>query len=258
MTWTSRFAVFSQLQHAHLVHKTTMTDTPVAAAASAAAPAAAAAAAPAPASNGDYQEKSDTESRRYQHLLLALEKTLTESKRTLDARSAASEAFGNDTHSFDEDGGKSGVDVLADLVHECVDTANDQVREGIAAVLQSNDAAARLALLDRLLDHYDRADRTVRDAEESDRASARDAVQDVALPDGVDVMDVLSYQAYRIKVQERDALLAELASVEAENDAIARQIEKGSALIQDAVQEVEGKGKVLDKTADVGSFSGVS
>ena len=71
-------------------------------------------------------------------------------------------------------------------------------------------------------------------------------------------MDVLSYQAYRIKVQERDALLAELASVEAENDAIARQIEKGSALIQDAVQEVEGKGKVLDKTADVGSFSGVS
>ena len=71
-------------------------------------------------------------------------------------------------------------------------------------------------------------------------------------------MDCLSYQAYRIKVQERDALLAELASVEAENDAIARQIEKGSALIQDAVQEVEGKGKVLDKTADVGSFSGVS
>ena len=29
-------------------------------------------------------------------------------------------------------------------------------------------------------------------------------------------------------------------------------------IVQDAVQEVEGKGKVLDKTADVGSFSGVS
>lgn len=190
---------------------------------------------------------------------MALEKTLTESKRTLDARSAAAEAFGSDTHSFDEDGGgKSGVDVLADLVHECVDTANDQVREGIAAVLSSNDAAARLALLDDLLDHFDAADQAARDAEESDRASARDAVQDVTLPEGVDVTDVLSYQAYRIKVQERDALLAELASVEAENDSIARQIEKGSALIKDAVRQVEDKGKVLEKTADVGSFSGVS
>lgn len=233
-----------------------MTDT--AAAAASAAPAAAAAAAPAAAAASSQDQGDPTNSRRYRHLLMALEKTLTESKRTLDARSAAAEAFGNDTHSFDEDGGKSGVDVLADLVHECVDTANDQVREGISAVLSSNDAAARLALLDDLLDHFDAADRAARDAEESDRASARSAVQDVTLPEGVDVTDVLSYQAYRIKVQERDALLAELASVEAENDSIARQIEKGSALIKDAVQEVEEKGKILEKTADVGSFSGVS
>ena len=233
-----------------------MTDT--AAAAASAAPAAAAAA-PASASASSQDQGADpTNSRRYRHLLMALEKTLTESKRTLDARSAAAEAFGSDTHSFDEDGGKSGVDVLADLIHECVDTANDQVRESISAVLSSNDAAARLALLDELLDHFDAADRAEREAEESDRASARGAVQDVTLPEGVDVTDVLSYQAYRIKVQERDALLAELASVEAENDSIARQIEKGSALINDAVQQVEDKGKILEKTADVGSFSGVS
>jgi len=240
-----------------------MTDTDRAATAASAAPAAAAAAAGpslSVASTGDQGESNTENSRRYRHLLMALEKTLTESKRTLDARSAAAEAFGADTHSFDEDGGggKAGVDVLADLIHECVDAANDQVREGIAAVLSSNDAAARLALLDQLLDHFEAADQAARDAEESDRASARSAVQDVTLPEGVDAMDVLSYQAYRIKVQERDALLAELASVEAENDSIARQIEKGSALIQDAVQQVEEQGKVLEKTADVGSFSGVS
>lgn len=206
----------------------------------------------------------EPESRRYRFLSRCIDKALTESRSKLDARSAVRECYGDDCAIFDEEdisgsgsGTRSGEEVLAELVDNILESANDRLRSEIDDILLTGDVRAKLHLLDSLLDQYAKRDRDAKDAEEADRNSALAAAELAKLPGGIGPEDVLTYHAHQIKVQERDALSAELASVEADNDALRKQIDRGTELIRQSVQDVEAKGKIMERAADIGTFSGV-
>lgn len=205
-------------------------------------------------------------SRRYRFLSRCIDKALTESRSKLDARAAVRECYGDDCAIFaDEDtsgagtsGGRSGgEEVLAELVDNVIENANDRLRSEIEGILRTGDVGAKLRLLDTLLDQYAKRDREAKVAEETDKNSALAAAEMATLPSGIGPEDVLTYHAHQIKVQERDALLAELASVEADNGALRKQIDRGKALIGQTVKDMEDKGRIMEKTADIGTFSGV-
>ena len=203
----------------------------------------------------------EPESRRYRFLSRCIDKALTESRSKLDARSAVKECYGDDCAIFaDEDTtttARSGEEVLAELVDNVIENANDRLRSEFEAVLGAGDVQAKLRLLDSIIDRYSKRDHDAKLAEETDRNSARAAADMATLPHGVTPQDVLTYHAHHIKVQERDALLDELASVEADNDALRKRIDRGTELIRQTVKDVEDKGKIMERTADVGTFSGV-
>mmetsp|Transcript_7103 Transcript_7103/g.13956 ORF Transcript_7103/g.13956 Transcript_7103/m.13956 type:complete len:233 (-) Transcript_7103:413-1111(-) len=209
---------------------------------------------------------SEPESRRYRFLSRCIDKALTESRSKLDARSAVKECYGDDCAIFaDEDStttsssgtARSGEEVLAELVDNVIENANDRLRSELEAVLGEGDVQVRLRLLDSIIDRYSKRDRDAKLVEETDRNSARAAADMATLPPGVTPQDVLTYHAHHIKVQERDALLDELAMVEADNDSLRKQIDRGTELIRQTVKDVEDKGKIMERTADVGTFSGV-
>uniref|UniRef100_A0A7S2A1Q6 Uncharacterized protein n=1 Tax=Trieres chinensis TaxID=1514140 RepID=A0A7S2A1Q6_TRICV len=207
--------------------------------------------------HSDTGHEQHVESKRYNSLVSAIKKALLETRNSIDTKAAVAECFDVSMYADGDGGQDETTDMLANLIGGVIDRVNDQITSEIDIILKREGAREKLVALDRIIDEFEREEREKSQAEDMDRMSSREAVALSCLPPEISPDDVFNFHAYSIKMKERDGLLAEIASVEAENESLQKEIEQGRVLIGAAVAGVETKGKYIEKSATACSYSGV-
>lgn len=214
-------------------------------------------------SSSSLKKSSPGESRRLNQLYLALEKSLSESKKQINCHDAVSECYGENISVFassNPDSSKSNDDddaseMLASLLSERLERINERVRDSFRLFLEQNDVESKLHRFDRAVDACEQSVRMAKLSEEKDKQSARSAAENVSLPEGITVESIMRYQAYRLKEEEKLKLLAEINSVESENKAIEENIAEKETLLKSYLEDINQRNEKMKKTANIHTFS---
>mmetsp|Transcript_5792 Transcript_5792/g.10261 ORF Transcript_5792/g.10261 Transcript_5792/m.10261 type:complete len:212 (-) Transcript_5792:150-785(-) len=201
-------------------------------------------------------EGNDPEAKRFRRLVDVIDKALEESKKGIDTKAAIVDSYGDDASIFG--GGDDGNDMLSKLLEGMIDRVNDRVKTEVMDVLKKECVNDKLLRFENLIEHFEQIDQEEREVEKNDKNSARNAADEAKLPGGITPEDIINFHAYRVKTQERDQLLAEVTSIEAENEAIQSNIQQANDSIKKYMDQMDAKGKSLEGAADLCSFSVVS
>jgi len=206
---------------------------------------------------------TEGESKRFKQLFLALEKALSESQKQVDCHEAVSECYNENISMFASstcadniNGDDDARDMLASLVSERLQRINERVKENLCEFLEQNDMKSKLLRFEQALEEHERLNRSTKHSEEQDKRSAQLAAENTTLPEGVKVEDILKFHAYRLKQDEKQKLLAELSSIEAENKAIEQSIREKEIAIEAHIDEINKINESMADVADHNSFSG--
>lgn len=231
--------------------------------------------------NESMSTKNEPQAKRMAYFLKLIDKALLEAGKSIDPRQAVIECYGEDASMFagdaksddNDDDSKAigsagnklaeekGREVLAELVKETICRVNESIKEGILEVLEREDVNGKMLKLERIIDEYNHHEKQTKKKEEDDKA-LRDGMKEkvVKLPNGMTPADLVNYHAYKLRIEERDKLLAEIASIEAENEAIERQIEKGRGAVKRRLEEISEISDDVSGAASANAcvFSGIS
>ena len=222
--------------------------------------------------------KDHKESKRMQQFLRVLDKALYESRISIDTLNAVEECYGkdaaifaglgedcdeNDSTSFSkenrkrtrEEDEKEGRIVLAKLIDDMLDRINEEMRIEVKAMIQRTDLPAKFAKLEKIAHILQKKDNEKKLQEEAERRKLKEALKQLTnLPDDCEPMHVINYHAYKVKLEQKEALLAEICSIDAEINNIQAQISKVNETIQNGLQDIEEFGDAISSAADICSL----
>jgi len=184
---------------------------------------------------------------------------LSESRKQVDCHQAVAECYGENVSIFSsgaDNGDDDARNMLANLVSERLEQINERLTEEFRAFMERNEMNTKLLRIEHLIEEYERRERTTKQIEEEDRRLAQGSAEQASLPEGIKVEDIVKYHAYRVKLEEKQKILAEIASIEAENKMLEVQINEQEAIVEDRVNEIKELDESMAKTADISSFSG--
>ena len=205
-------------------------------------------------------EEQVGKSKRYTRLVASIDKALSESRKSIDTKAAVAECYGADASIFsggDEAGEDDTTTMLANLIELTIDRVNDRIRSEMSVILEQVGAREKLSAFDKVIDVFERYEQSKVDVENNDRASSKEQAAASRLPSGISAENVLKYQDYAIKVEERDRILSEIRRIEAENETLMSQLERRRVMIGEVTTKVEETGKGIERAANGCSFNGV-
>jgi len=192
----------------------------------------------------------------FNRLVKIIDRSLRESQNSIDTRAAVEKCYGDDASIFGEK--ESATDMLANLIQGTIEHVNERIKEEIEVILRNEKVDSKLLVLDTVMNEQRRQERIKKEAEDEDRRSVQDALNKSKLLDGITVDNLLDFQAYTIKTQARDDILAKIGHREEENQALRNHIEEEKRKIRDRIESINGDAETLDKTATLCSFHGIS
>jgi predicted nucleic acid-binding Zn-ribbon protein len=94
-------------------------------------------------------------------------------------------------------------------------------------------------------------ERAMQEMNEKDRDSARAALEQAQLPEGVKPTDVVKYRAHNIIKEERQKLSNLIEQYRDENNELEKLVRDARAKVESEIVKIEEVSKELDRTADV-------
>jgi len=193
---------------------------------------------------------------KFKKFVNVIDAGLQKSHEAIDTIAIIEECYGEDAAIF-ADSKAEGNNLLVGLLDAALDKIDEDVKK-VGDALAQEEAESKLNNLDEAIAQINRKEETAKEAEEYDRQSAQDALRMSKIPDGISIYDIMAYQAYLIKKEARDALIAQVDAAREAKDELAKQVEERKDLVKARIQGLDERNKTLDKAADVCSFSGVS
>ena len=138
----------------------------------------------------------------FNRLLKAINRSLHETKNSIDTHAAVEKYYGDDASLFGEK--DSATDMLANFVKGSIEKVNESIKDDIEDILENEKVESKLLVLDKVMDEQRRQEWTHKNAEDEYRRSVQNAIERSTLPDGMTVDHALEFQAYTIKSQARD------------------------------------------------------
>mmetsp|Transcript_8289 Transcript_8289/g.10507 ORF Transcript_8289/g.10507 Transcript_8289/m.10507 type:complete len:204 (+) Transcript_8289:82-693(+) len=186
---------------------------------------------------------------RHKQLVKVIENGLIESSKCIDTHSAVQECYGDDISMFADSNSSSendGTEMLANLIQGVLEKINDEMMKNqIHDILKREDVETKLSVLDKVIGEFVDRQRLLKEEEERDKKTAEDAMKSVqVLPHGVEVSDIMKFQAYKVKMKIRDKLAAELETAERRQEELQSQMEKEREDVNAMVK------KINDETLD--------
>jgi preprotein translocase subunit SecD len=195
-----------------------------------------------------------SQSIRYQRLLEVMDKVMTFSKSQFDVDKAVKECYGDDASIFaqsDSNNGSSGSDnMLQAVLDDLLSSAQDQVAEEMRKQLKELNVEDKLLKLEKIIQQLEQEEIQQRQAEDDDKQSARQALEQVRLPKGLSPTDIVNYQAFQTMKKEKDAMLEEIATVEREIEQLNAKKEERSRQMEERMSVMKTAGRELEKSAD--------
>lgn len=192
----------------------------------------------------------------FTRLVKTIDRSLRESQNSIDTHAAVEKCYGDDASMFGEK--ESATEMLANLIKGTIEHVNERIKEEIEVILRNEKVDSKLLMLDTVTNEQRHQECTQKEAEDKDHRSVQEALKRSKLSNGITVDSVLGFQAYTIKTQARDDILAKIGNREKENQALRKQIEQEKRNIQERIEYVDGNAGVLDKSANICSFHGIS
>jgi hypothetical protein len=202
---------------------------------------------------------TESQSIRYQRLLEVMDKAMTFSKSQFDVGKAVKECYGDDASIFaqsDSNNGSSGSgdNMLQAVLDNLLSSVQDQVAEEMRQHFKELNVAEKLLKLEKIIQKLEQEDVQRRQAEDDDKQSARQALEQVRLPKGLSPTDIVNYQAFQTMKKEKDAMVEEIAIVEREIEQLNADKEKRSLQMEERMSVMKEAGRELEKSADVCSM----
>lgn len=188
-----------------------------------------------------------THTMRYQQLLQVIDKALQESRNSFNTEKAIQECYGEDASIF-------GSATLQKLMDGVIDRVNTKSKTETLDMLQKQSVEQKLKQIEEIIALFDKKDQAHQSQEANDYESAKQALQNAKLPEGMLPEDICNYRAYQIMKKERDALETELIAVEEETRKMEQQIAQAEQAVKENIANVENVGSKLEQTADACSF----
>ena len=220
-------------------------------------------------------ENPEQPSRRLRQFLKTIDKALSEARKSMDTQAAVEECYsddaaifagisGDDTIAMNEKRGKKrsrdeeekeAKKMLADLIEGMMDSVNHQVRREVEALIQKEGLNSKFATIEKISHILQKKDIQKKAEEAEDRQKTKEALHKLLkLPDGCSPMHVINYHAYRVKLEQKEALLAEIQKVNDETKDIESQIKERKENIFQGVQNIEQVRDTITNTADICSL----
>lgn len=202
-----------------------------------------------------------SQSIRYQRLLEVMDKAMTFSKSQFDVDKAVKECYGDDASIFAQSdsnssnkGSGSGDNMLQAVLDDLLSSVQDQVAEQMRQHFKELKVSEKLLKLENIIQKLEQENIQQRQAEDDDKQSARQALEQVRLPKGLSPTDIVNYQAFQTMKKEKDAMLEEIATVEREIEQLNAEKEERSMQMQERLLIMKEAGRELEKSADVCSM----
>jgi hypothetical protein len=200
-----------------------------------------------------------SQSIRYQRLLEVMDKAMNFSKSQFDVDKAVKECYGDDASIFaqsDSNNGSSGSgdNMLQAVLDDLLSSVQDQVAEEMRQHFRELNVADKLLKLEKIIQKLEQEDIQQKQAEDDDKQSARQALEQVRLPKGLTPTDIVNFQAFQTMKKEKDAMLEEIATVEREIEQLNADKEERSRQMEERMSVMKEAGRELEKSADVCSM----
>lgn len=198
---------------------------------------------------------SSSSSVRYSSLIKGIDKVLVESRNAIDVEKAVEIAYQKDAQLF------GGPEVLIKVMEGMLDRVSDTVTSEMKDYLENTTqrrggVQQELQRVEHILSTFSRAQEAHQQKEELDSASAKQALQQVQLPEKVTPMHVVQYRAHQLMLEEQQALKETIQQLEDESNALEERVTMAESDLKKQVETIEQVGNELDRTADV--CSGIS
>ena len=204
------------------------------------------------ASGGSNQQSTSS----CQKFIDIVHKSLSKGHDAIDTLAIIDECYGEDAAIF-ADSKEVGQQLLAGLLDAALQKIDESVKED-AVKLIKEEAETVLNHLDQAVGEINRREQVLKEAEDHDRQSALDARRMSKLPDGVSIRDVIAYQAYLIKKETENSLIAQLEKAKEECEALEKSVDEKKAAVHSKIKDIEMVHQNLGEAADACSFGGVS
>mmetsp|Transcript_41 Transcript_41/g.55 ORF Transcript_41/g.55 Transcript_41/m.55 type:complete len:216 (-) Transcript_41:323-970(-) len=209
--------------------------------------------------NTTYRFKSALHPKRFKRLGSVLEKALLESAKNIDSHTLVSECYGEDANIFvndgDSDGHSNATNILATLIDGVIDRTNEIMRDEVEKITKAERLDLKLNILDHVIDDHERMDRQRKESEEEDRRSARIAVEESKLPDGITVSDALRFQEHLLLLENKENLEVLLARFKNENNKLEKELIEEKKTVEAQISRLKVKDDFLLNVADLFSMS---
>lgn len=195
---------------------------------------------------------SSSSSVRYSSLIKGIDKVLIESRNAIDVEQAVAIAYEKDAQLF------GGPQVLIKVMEGMLDRVSDTVTSDMVNYLVKSNKRVEQELqrVEHILSTFSKVQEAQQKCEELDSASAKQALQQVQLPEKVTPMHVVQYRAHQLMLQEQQALKETIQQLEDESNALEEKVTMAESDLKKQVETIEQVGNELDRTADV--CSGIS
>lgn len=184
---------------------------------------------------------------RYERLLQVIAKALKQSRSQFDINKAIQECYGEDANIFQGDNGS----VLQALLESVLDKTNETVQEDMLVAMRENMVESKLLRLEKIIKQLEAQANQKQQAEENDKATAKQALDEAKLPDGLQPSDIITYRAYQKMLEEKEAMMREIEQVERQVEQLEADKELRSSKVHSQLKVVDQAGKELEKSADV-------
>ncbi len=197
------------------------------------------------------QMKKSTSS-RYDMFTNILHKSIKGSHEAVDTIKVKliSDCYGDNTSLFG-DTKAEGTDVLVGLLERVLEQIDEEVTSEISNTLEREGARLKLDRFDAAIESINEKERRIQEAEEYDKQSANDAVENTKVPKGINMNDVMAYRIFLLKKKERDELLMKIKAEEDDVAMLKEKLKKQMETFESGVNQMTEVGKALEETADM-------
>ena len=169
-------------------------------------------------------------------------------KKSLDTPQLVQDSYGEDASVF------GGSDMLVDVMDGMIDKIQRTVKDDLTDYLQEQDVSSRLNKVDSIVAKLVESEAKLARADAEDRDSAKEALDETLLPEGVTLEDVLAFRNYERQKNLRDRLLEQLSKVKEEVAELEREQQETQDSVLEYNQHLQEVARELERSADVCSM----
>ena len=181
---------------------------------------------------------------RFQQLVKGIDKVLVESRNKINVREAVQLGYGDEASVFAE----NQIEVVMEGM---LDILQSTVIKDMEAFLLEEKVESDLIKVEEILQAFDTMEQVMKEIQEKDRDSARAALAQAQLPEGVKPMDVVKYRAFQIIQEEKERLLSLIQIYEEETAELEGLVRDAQSTVEQEIVKLEQVSEHLDRTADI-------